>query len=417
MKRALLRLVMVSAFGAALSSEISAQEWPRFRGPNGSGVSQAKTIPTQWSARDYNWQLDLPGIGHSSPVLWGKLLVVTSGIEEDGTRIVLGIDADSGSQRWRRDFPGATHRKHKLNSFASATPAIDERQVYVCWSTPESFLVIALDHDGQEVWRTDLGPFRAGHGDGVSPIVHDGVVVLAKEHEGQSEIVALDCWSGAVRWRVPRQSRSTWATPCIFHSADGPPELILVSYEHGVSSLDPTTGAVNWETDVFDKGHVESTIASPVIAGDLILGSSGWLAVRQEVVAVRPRRQLPTLDAPQVYCIDRGVPLCTTPLVVEDLLFLWADEGIVTCADVASGKVHWSQRVGGTYYASPIVAGDHVYNVSADGEVVVFAAERRGRLVGRSSLGESSHSTPAVANGTMYLRTFSKLFSLGGAQE
>lgn len=159
----------------------------------------------------------------------------------------------------------------------------------------------------------------------------------------------------------------------------------------------------------------ESTIGSPVLAGDLVLGMSGWLAVRQEVIAVRQVLDAGRATAEHVYTIDRGAPLCTTPLVVGPLLFLWDDDGIVTCADSQTGKVHWRKRVGGNFYASPIVAGKRVYNVSADGEVIVLAADEQYALLARNPLGESSHSTPAVAGGVMYLRTFSHLYSIAAA--
>jgi outer membrane protein assembly factor BamB len=239
-------------------------------------------------------------------------------------------------------------------------------------------------------------------------------VIVAKEHEGDSEIVALDRRTGSIHWRVARRSRSTWATPCLFAPSGGPTQLICVSYEHGISALDPGTGKTLWEADVFDKGHIESTIASPVVVDDLVIGSSGWLAVRQEIVTVRHGTRDGVQVADRLYCIDRSAPLCTTPLVVGDLLFLWADNGVVTCADVRSGQVHYRQRVGGTYYASPIAVGGSVYNVSAAGEVVVLAAEREYKPQGRVALGEPSHSTPAVSGGVLYLRTFSRLFSLGG---
>jgi outer membrane protein assembly factor BamB len=408
------------ALSVMLAADSFAQDWPRFRGANGDGVSRATSIPTQWTAADYHWQTDLPGVGHSSPVLWGDLLVATCGVAGDGTRLVLGLDAKTGAERWRQAFQAARHRMHQLNSFASATPALDELGVYVCWGTPQAFEVSALDHGGNRKWGVDLGPFRSGHGDGVSPIVHGERVLVAKEHEGSSEIVALDRRTGAVQWRVPRRSRSTWATPCLYTPVGGgAPQLICVSYEHGVSALDPETGQTIWESDVFDKRHMESTIASPVVAGDLVIGSSGWLAVRQEVIAVRPLMHRSgdaggRVAAEKRYCLDRSAPLCTTPLVYQDLLFLWADEGIVTCADVRSGEIVWRNRVNGTFYASPIGVGGNVYNVSTAGVVVVLAAEREFREVGRVELGEPSHSTPAVAEGVMYLRTFSRLYALGG---
>lgn len=409
------RLLAVGLAVAWLFAESAfGQEWPRFRGPNGSGVSLATTVPVRWTDEDYNWKVTLPGVGHSSPVLWGEKLFVTSGDDETGKRIVLCIDANTGRQLWSREFPSTRHGKHKLNSFASATPAVDSRHVYTCWGTPEEFVVLALDHSGREVWRADLGSFKGGHGFGVSPIVHDDLLVVPNEHEGDSSLFALDCATGKIRWQVPRESKSTWSTPCVFERPGLPPELIFVNWTYGITAIDPQSGQVNWQADVFDKGHTESSISSPIVAGDLVLGTSGWLAVRQEVIAVRPGANSQKTQAERVYCIDRGAPLCTTPLVKDDLLFLWADEGIVTCADLATGNVHWTKRIGGTFYASPICVGDNVYNISADGDVVVLAAAKEYNLVARNPLGQSSHSTPAVAHGRIYLRTFTQLFSIGG---
>jgi outer membrane protein assembly factor BamB len=136
--------------------------------------------------------------------------------------------------------------------------------------------------------------------------------------------------------------------------------------------------------------------------------------VRQEVVAVRPESGDEKAKAREVYRIDRSAPLCTTPLVRGELLFLWSDGGTVTCADVRTGEVHWRERVPGSYYSSPVCVGDHLYGVSREGEVVVLAAAKRFELVARNALGEWSHSTPAVADGRLFVRTFSHLISLGG---
>jgi outer membrane protein assembly factor BamB len=134
--------------------------------------------------------------------------------------------------------------------------------------------------------------------------------------------------------------------------------------------------------------------------------------VRQEVVAVRPGGE--KVRPKEGYRITRGVPLCPTPLVKDDLLFLWGDGGTVTCADVRTGEVHWRQRVPGSYYSSPVCAGGHVYNVSREGEVVVLAASKRFELAARNVLGEGSHSTPAISGGRLYIRTFAHLICLGG---
>ncbi len=401
-------LLLPSAYG---------QEWTRFRGPNGSGVSTATTVPVRWTEKDYNWQVKLPGIGHSSPVLWGERIFVTSGEEETGKRIVLCLRAKDGGKLWQREFAAERHGKHTDNSFASATPAVDERHVYVCWATPKEFIILALDHDGQDVWRIDLGPFRSGHGFGASPIVHDDLVIMPNDQDGKGTLVALDRADGKVRWKVPRKSQTaTFSTPCVFQPKGRPAELIFTSWDHGITSIDPKTGKVNWESDIFSKGHIETSIASPIVAGDFVLGTSGWLGVKMEVVAIRPdaERKEPPREA--AYRLVRSAPLVCTPVVKDDLLFMWSDNGVVTCANVQTGEVYWRERVPGSYYGSPVAVGKHVYCISREGEVIVLAASKKFELAARNRLGEGSHSTPAVAGRRMYVRTFSQLISLGGTK-
>jgi outer membrane protein assembly factor BamB len=272
--------------------------------------------------------------------------------------------------------------------------------------------VVALSHDGKEAWRTDLGPFQSGHGFGASPIVHGNLLTVPKDQDGKSALFALDVATGKTRWQIPRRSKATYTTPCVYRPRNGRPELIFTSYEHGITGVDPETGRVRWEADVFSKGHIETSIGSPVVAGDLVLGTSGWLGVRVEVVAVR----LPARGgkAQEVFRIHRSAPLCTTPLVSGTLLFLWSDHGIVTCADSRTGEIHWRKRVPGSYYGSPVSAGGRLYCASREGEVIVLAASSRFELLARNPLGESSHATPAIAGGTMYLRTYTHLISVGG---
>lgn len=393
------------------TTDLRAQEWTRFRGPNGAGVGVMKRPPVAWGEDDYKWKVSLPGVGHSSPVLWGKRLFVTSGDEENGTRHVLCLDTGDGQILWQRDFPAAHHGKHKLNSFASPTPTVDAERVYVAWGTPEELIVLALDHHGEQQWRVDLGPFKSGHGFGVSPVLHDGLLIVPNEQQGDSWLVALECGSGKIRWRVPRDSKVAYSTPCLLRRPGGD-DLIFTTWEYGISGHDPGTGEMRWKCDVFDKRHIETSIGSPVTAGDLVIGMSGWLGYGKQVVAVRVEEEEGELTPREVYRIERSAPLCTTPLVTGGLLLLWADEGIVTCADAKTGEVYWRNRAGGTYYSSPIAVGDCVYNISVDGEVVVLAADREFRELARNRLGESTHATPAVAGGVMYLRTFTQLFAL-----
>jgi outer membrane protein assembly factor BamB len=396
-----------------LAACASAQEWTRFRGANGDGISPATTIPVRWTEKDHNWKVVLPGVGHSSPVLWGERIFVTCGEEKTGKRLLLCLRASDGKELWRREFTGEVHRKHSDNSFASATPVVDERHVYATWGGPKDYLVVALNHDGKEAWRVDLGPYRGGHGFGASPIVYEDVLVVPNDQDGPSALIGLDRGTGKIRWQVPRKGESTYITPCLYRPKDRPAELIFTNWDHGITALDPRTGKIHWEANVFDKGHTESAIGSPVVAGDLILGTCGWLGVRQEVVALRPDAEG---QMKEVYRIARSAPLCTTPLVKDDLLFLWSDGGIVTCAEAKTGAVHWRERVPGAYYSSPVWVAGRLYNISREGEVVVLAAARKFEQLGRIELGEGSHATPAIAGGRMYLRTFTQLMSIGGTK-
>jgi outer membrane protein assembly factor BamB len=409
-------LAAACALLGVLTADTAGQEWTRFRGPNGSGLSAATTVPVRWTEKDFAWKVPLPGVGHSSPVLWGGRVFLTAGDETTGERTVVCLDAGDGRRLWSRAFAGARHGKHADNSFASATPAVDDRHVYVCWGSPRQYLVVVLDHDGKEAWRADLGPYQSGHGFGTSPIVHDDLLIVPADQDGPSALFGLDRDTGKVRWKVPRRSKASYATPCVYQALGRPAELIFTSYEHGLSSIDPKTGRTNWELDVFHKGHVETPIGSPIVAGDLVLGTCGWLGVRQEVVAVRPAAAGRDEKARAVYGIARAVPLCTTPLVKDDLLYLWSDAGIVTCADARTGDVHWRERVPGSYYSSPVCVGQALYGVTREGDVIVLAAAKRFELLARNPLGEGSHSTPAVAGGRMYLRTFGHLICLGGAR-
>ena len=253
-----------------------AQEWSRFRGPNGSGVTGATGFPLTWSERDYQWQVDLPVQGSSSPVLWENRIFVTGDDPENGSRSILCIDADSGETLWRRDYPFEAHHLHRDNDFASATPCVDENGVVFVWSTPEQILMIALDLEGEEQWRKDLGPFKGLHGSGSSPVIADGLVLLANDqmdperfsfylsgtdmNPGKSFLIALDRKTGDTRWKIPRQSElAGYATPCIRRIGERT-EAIFTSTAHGITAVDLHSGDISWEIDqLWD----DRTVSSP----------------------------------------------------------------------------------------------------------------------------------------------------------
>jgi outer membrane protein assembly factor BamB len=395
------------------TTSATAQEWTRFRGPNGAGQSDATTIPVSWGENEHLWKVELPGIGHSSPVLWGERIFLTSADPANGTRFVLCLSAVDGSKQWTQAFPSKTHQIHQQNSLASSTPAVDEQHVYCAWATPEEFAVAALGHDGKQVWRANLGPFVSQHGFGTSPIVHGDLLIITNDQDDDSFLIALDKSSGQTRWKIPRKvldkQSTSYAAPCIYQPPAGPAELIVASWAHGLTSIDPKSGKTNWEAEVLERRPV----GSPILVDGLILANCGEGSGNNSVVAVRPG-SAGGREAEVLYKIDRtSAPYVPTLVAHGSLVFLWGDRGVVTCIDSRSGKQHWHERVGGTFSSSPVRVADRIYGVSADGQVVTLAATDTFKVLGRSSLGESTRATPAVAGGRMFLRTESHLIAVG----
>ena len=405
-------------------------DWPRFRGPNGTGISHADTVPLTWTAKDYNWILDLPGHGHGSPVVVGDRLYLISGEPDTAERSVVCVHVNRGDILWKRNFSSKPHRLHHANSYGSTTPAADANGVVVTWSDPEKILLMALDRKGKTVWQKNLGPYQAINGAGTSPIIVDDLVVLMNVQMDpefmisigvlpqnypnrtahDSFLLAVDRKSGEIRWQVKRETYlAGYATPCVRTTDNGDRELIFLDSAYGLAGVDIQTGEINWQTSRLLPSR---TVASPVVAGDLIFGSHGRGVSADMLCALRAGSKS---TQPKVeYEIKTAAPLTPTPLVKDKLAVLWSDAGIVTCIEAATGTVVWRNRVGGSYYGSPIWVNGYLYCVDRRGTVMVVAANEKYELLGKTSLGEPSFATPAVAGGVIYFRTETKLFSLGG---
>jgi outer membrane protein assembly factor BamB len=387
---------------------LAGENWTRFRGPNGAGVA-VEEFPAKWTLKDCLWRVALPGKGHGSPVGWGELLFVASGDADSGVFTLAAIDAARGEIKWTRAFEGSTRSIHAANSYASGTPTVDDKRVYVTWTVNGTLHAAAVDHQGEVAWKRELGPADYKHGSGNSPILADELLVIANDHTGESFVVGLDAKSGEERWRRIRQGGTeSYATPLIFQGEDGSEHIVVCSSAEGIAGLSPVDGSVLWQSpDVY----LARCVSSPLIAAGMIFSGSGEGGNGKDLLAVRPASG--ASKEPEIaFALKKSLAQVPTPVAVGDRLFVWSDRGVVTCYDAADGHELWTKRIGGNYYGSPIAAGGKLHCVAANGEVVCIAAADKFELLGRSSLGEGSHATPAVHQGKMFLRTESSLICL-----
>ncbi|MFT5495701.1 MAG: outer membrane protein assembly factor BamB [Kiritimatiellia bacterium] len=397
MKKLCACLLLISLFAGA-------EDWPRFRGPNGAGVSKTD-IPAKWENANFRWSIDLPASGHGSPIVAGKKVFVLCGDEKTGTRIPLCIDSDSGKVIWKASVEAVANKHHKFNSVASTTPASDDQRVYFSWGTSEALTIAAYDHAGMSKWSANLGPSIGGHGFGASPIVHQGLVIINKDQDRDGEWVAVHADTGEVAWRLPRKSlRISYSCAVAYKD-----QLILNNWQHGITGIRPRDGTLLWEKSVYDLETKERAISSPVIAGELIIATCGFTTNPKHCVAVRP---LGDGKVEEVWRIERSVPHIPTPIVYGDWVFLWEDKGIVSCVKHQTGETIWKERVNGEYFGSPVIAGDKIFCIDKSGSVSVIRATDRLELLAVNELDELCRTTPAIGDGKMFVRTFERLYAI-----
>lgn len=387
--------------------------WPQFRGPNAAGIISAPEIPTQWTADNYLWRIELPGLGHSSPVYWEGRLYVTSETKGEKSRQVLCLEAQDGKQVWsHREAYREAVGHHKLNSFAASTPAVDEHGIYVSWISGDDFLLLALDHDGKQLWRHEIPcGFATQFGPGASPIVLDRMVIMSNQHEGEEcFLIGVDAKSGRIAWQVPRTSgMASYCTPKVYRPEAGPVQVLFSSMPHGLTSIDPKTGKIYWEMPC---GFTLRTCASPVIADGVVFVTSGKGPAGVETAAIA----LPDVtkgEPPRIlYRSAARLPYVPTPLAFDGKFLLWTDAGFITCIEAKTGNKLWEGKLGDKFFASPLLIDGRVFNTSLSGRLTVLAADRF-EILAEHKLPEGTHATPAVAGGRMYVRTYENLICVG----
>lgn len=408
--RALETSVLVTAVvmhGLASPATADDNAWTRFRGPNGAGHADGLVAPTEWTSDDYAWQRPLPGVGHSSPVFWDGQLYLTSG-EESGKRMLLCLDAATGATRWTRDVQLDASHLHKKNSYGSGSAVAGEEGVFVPFADTEQYLIVAFSHEGDELWRRSLGAFTSQHGQGCSPILYEGLVVVPNDQMGRSSLAALDATTGDVVWQAEKsEGKTAYATPSIV-TVDGTDVLVTLSEAEGVAGFDPTTGE-----KLFASGSVPlRVVASPIVADGAVIISCGSGGRGKHMEAIDISRDGNVWRTEARWVRKKMLPYVPTPVVVDGKLYLWNDDGTAACLDPSDGSEIWKERIGGNFSGSPIVVGDRIYVISEDGKVDVINAEPTFTRHAGGAIDGLSYATPSVGYGRMYLRGFSSLACL-----
>jgi outer membrane protein assembly factor BamB len=428
------RFITATALVAATTT-LSAENWPQWRGPGSQGISNEANIATEWSAtRNVMWKVELPA-GHSSPIVWNDRIFVTAAIEGDvvaGAKAVghsvdgqawihpdsvaadrkhtlklLALDARNGTVLWDRTaYDGTVYdARHRRSSFAGPTAVTDGRMVYAYFG-PEG--LYAYDFAGRPAWKVVEHFKTLGLGTGTSPLLFENLVIIQRdEDEGKaSVIVAYDKQSGRQVWKTARPVQISWSTPVLV-AASNRTELVTNGSELAIA-YDPATGKEVWRT----KGVESNAIHTPLAGKGLVIVTAGF--PEKKVIAIRAGAVAD--DKRVAWTYAKGTGYVVSNILYGDYVYLLTDAGVVTCLDAASGAVqHEGSRppVASHFMGSPVAFGGLIAMTSEEGETFMLKAGAKPEIVGTNSIDEPVYSSPAIANGRIYIRGEKHLFAIG----
>jgi outer membrane protein assembly factor BamB len=403
-----------------------AENWPAWRGPTGDGISNEKGIPTHWSeTENIAWKATLPGEGHSSPIIWNQHVFVTAYLSTNEERVLLCLDRQTGNTLWQRVvLKSPPESIHRLNSRASGTPTTDGQLIYVTFMritgdevvapnvggermiTAGKAIVAAYDFDGNLVWKTEIGDFISAHGYNACPVLHEDLVIINGDHDGDAYIVALDKHSGKQRWKTPRENRTrSYVTP-IIREIDGRTQMIL-SGSLSVASYDPSNGKRHWVMD----GPTEQFVASMVYNGKYLFVTGGY--PDHHILAIRPDGHGKISDSHIAWRTKRGASYVPSPILAGPYFLIVADSGIASCFNANSGERHWMERLPSGHSASPVLADGNVYFVSNQGITTVIRPGTEFDVISKNEIGEPVSASPAISEGQIFIRGDQHLFCIG----
>jgi outer membrane protein assembly factor BamB len=425
-----------------------AGSWPSFRGPGAAGANGDQRLPDTWSGtsgENIVWRTAIPGLGHSSPIVWGQRVFVTSAVSSRGKAtfkpglygdgdasddrsaqrwMLYALDKKTGKVLWERvAFEGTPiDARHIKSTYASATPVTDGRLV-IAWFGSQG--VHAYDVDGTFRWTVDLGRMNLGAydiptyewGPASSPILWNGLLILQVDTQADSFVIALNAETGDTVWKTDRDELPSWGTPMVFTTPAGP-ELVTNASKH-VRGYDPRTGQELWRMG----GSSKITAPTPIFANGLFIIASGR-APERPIFAIKPGargdltlKNSETSSEHVAWSRTGRGSYMPTPLVHDSTLYVLGNNGVFDAYDLMTGQEVYRQRlepVGSGFSASPVFADGKIYLSSEDGEILVVTAGRTFKQLATNSMGDLLMATPALSDGMMYVRTASTLFAVGG---
>jgi outer membrane protein assembly factor BamB len=371
------------------------RDWPGWRGPHGNGVAfPNQSPPLRWSkSENVVWKTAVPGRGHSSPIVVGERVIVTTADEDRELQSVLCFERSSGAPRWQTTVHrgGLVRKGHKKGTAASATAACDGKRLFVNFLNGDAIYTTALDLEGKQLWQTKVSDFETHQGFGSSPMLSGPFVYVSTDSRGGGVVAALDRATGTVAWQAQRPEKANYASASVLHAA-GRDQLVI----HGcdlVASYDPLSGKKLWEID----GATTECVTTLVTDGQRIFVSGGW-----------PRKHVQAIlaDGTGKTVWENNVQVYVPSMIVKDgYLFAVQDSGVASCWRCETGEELWKERLGGSFTASPILVGDSIFATNESGHTFVFkATPARFDLLADNQLGDEVYSTSAICGGQIYMR-------------
>jgi outer membrane protein assembly factor BamB len=401
------RLFVLAAL--LLATAATAADWPVWRGPKGDGVVTDPGVPLTWTATEnVLWNVPVPGVGHSSPVVSAGRVFLTSCVDQD--RVLLCFDRDTGKLLWQKAvLAAAVEPLHKNNTPASATPAADGSHVWVTFLDGEKVTIACHDFAGNRVWLRAFDGFASPHGFCGTPVLFEDLVVLNGDSDGDAFLAGLDRKTGETRWRTPRPNRTrSFSTPLLVED-HGTPQMVLAGSK-SVAGFDPRTGKRLWVAD----SPTDKFVATVAFADGVICATG--TSPNSTVVGIRPDGTGNVTRSHVLWSAARGAAYVPSPLGFGKHFFVVSDSGIATLIEARTGKVVWSERLGSRrHHASPLLVNGLIYCLADDGVTFVLRPGETFEVVARNPIGEECHATPAVSDGRLFIRSAAHLWCVGRA--